>query len=176
MIIFVGFLMLGGIFIFGKQIFSSSKEMSNPTKSTDEKIKVVQDFWQEALSQRNVEKYITATPQEFYDETPRCAEKKLGKDDEGIKMFSNNGFARDLKRTAVEIGNGKFTLVNAEVYKYWEKEAIVDVDFAKTQDQNITEKIFFYMYLVDGKWKIFMDTKVATLQNKEYANFDCSNK
>lgn len=58
---FVGFLIIGSIFIFGKQIFPNSKELSSP-KSTDEKIKVVQEFWQEALSQGNVEKFITPTP------------------------------------------------------------------------------------------------------------------
>jgi len=165
-------LLIGVVFIFGKQIFLTNKELDK-SQSSDEKILVVKEFWQEALNQGDVAKYITSTPQEFYNETPRCSAKDVSNKDDVIKMTTNNGFMRDLKNTAVDIGMGQFTLVNASVYKYWEKEAIVDVDFARTENHNFTEKRFFFLFLVDGKWKVFMDTSVPVLENNEYANFEC---
>jgi len=169
-------LLIGASLVWGKQLFSVNAKFMDP-KSGDEKVLLVQDFWQEALKQGDVGNYITPTPSEFYNESPRCSVEDPNNKSQEIKMTlqpKEDGFTRGLRKTAREIGEGKFALVNVKIFRQWEKEAIVDVRFSRTGDPNLTENRFFLLIFVEGKWKIFMDTGAPDLLNKEYAKSSCS--
>ncbi|MET0753110.1 MAG: hypothetical protein ABWZ66_07045 [Pyrinomonadaceae bacterium] len=170
------FVILGFTLIWGKQLYPVNRETVK-TETNDEKILVLQNFWKEALAQGDIEKYITSTPRQFYDDSSRCSGSDINKaeqDNEITLQTKEDGFTRSLRKTAREINEGKFLFVEAEITRYWKDESIINVIFSRKDDLKIKENKYFLLTLIDGKWKIFFATTAPDLLNKEYARSDCS--
>lgn len=168
--------LLGVCFVLGARIFSRPADLSQ-SEAQDDKISVVREFWNDALKKENLEKYITPPPKEFYEERSRCSLDNEMENGQTVEMTSpsqENGFTQNLRSFADEIGNGQFTILNIQNFRNWGREAVVDVVFTKNEDPNIKNRQFFFLILINDEWKIFMNTSVPNLINKEYARHDCS--
>ena len=180
-LLFSFFILLSvGLFV-SNQIFSTNSKSAAFNASnektlvaenvSDEKILVVEKFWNQASNSSSVDDFIVNVPEEFYDETPRSSSKENKNNSESVNIDTKkeSGFTRDLMTTAKNIGNERRVLKKTRIFRQWKNEAIVEAEYEKDNQSDILEKTYFFLYLTDGKWKIFLSTKLPDLLNKEFA-------
>lgn len=152
----------------------------NTNSSQDEsaQVKVIRAFWNDALSGRDVEKYISQTPVEYFNEKPRCLPDSEDISDRKNKIPSTfivlkNNFGEDIKKTALKINEEQNEILDIRNYRSWKNEAIVEATYRGDKELDYKKKQYFFMIKTSEGWKTFLDDSVLALSNSEYAKYEC---
>jgi hypothetical protein len=148
------------------------------TDQEDKAISVVKEYWENSISEKDVNNIFTSPPQSFFDETSRCL-KQSGEDSTDkrspkLNLDNQNEFLKGLEKTSEKIQKENLNLLSLKIERKWENEAIVEAEYVAPKTPYVNQKRYFFLYKINNDWKIFFDAGVLTIFNKEYAKYECS--
>jgi hypothetical protein len=173
----------GGCLVFASYIRSGDSGNLKPSNEHESQT-VVRSFLEQAVAGSPIDSFVVAVPDNYYEESSRCrAENHHGKDNKEAnlkpavmmpRIKDDGATLKELRETATLFARNNFKIASVGLYRTWKDEAIVDVKYFSPEDENVFKRVFFLLIKTENGWKIFMDTTMPNVLNKEFAKHECN--